>query len=87
MKVEIRWLEERPGVEGSRGFRSFLKEVEEKVTSIAVEEAFRSWLDDKVRGKNIIVSDLEITVDDEFYILEREEENGFFQRIGAASGK
>ncbi|MEM0448768.1 MAG: hypothetical protein QW520_02980 [Methanomassiliicoccales archaeon] len=87
MKVEIRWLEESPDGKVPKDFRSFIKNVDEKITPVAVEEAFKSWLKEKVEGRNVVISDLEITVDDQFYVLEREEENKLFQRIGAASGK
>ena len=56
------------------------------MTAGAVEEAFKAWLEEMVRGRNIIVSDLELFVDGKFCILGREEENNLFQRIGAAAG-
>lgn len=56
------------------------------MTAGAVEEAFKAWLEEKARGRNIIVSDLELFVDGKFCILGREEENNLFQRIGAAAG-
>lgn len=87
MKVEIRWLEERPGSDVPKDFRSFLKHVDESVTPVAVEETFKAWLKERVEGRNVIISDLEITVDDQFYLLEQEEENRLFQRIGTASGR
>jgi hypothetical protein len=57
--------------------------VGEKVTPIGVEKVFKAWLEENFKGMNIIVTDLEILVNGEFYILKREEENKLFQRIGA----
>ena len=87
MKIEIRWLEDKMGDDKASEFRTFIKMVEGDVTPVAVEEAFSSWLEEKVKGRNIVVEDLEITVDDEFYVLEPEQENLMFQRIGSASGR
>ena len=87
MKVEIRWLVDKVDGKTPMEFESFLRSVDEKVTPVAVEKVFKAWLEEKVKGKNIIVSDLEILVDGEFYILEREEENKLFKRIGDASGR
>ncbi|HUL39286.1 MAG TPA: hypothetical protein VLU38_03255 [Methanomassiliicoccales archaeon] len=87
MKVEIRWLVDKADGRTPPEFESFLRRVDEKVTPVAIEKVFKAWLEEKVRGKNIIVSDLEILVDGEFYILEREEENRLFRRIGDASGR
>ncbi|MDD1756858.1 MAG: hypothetical protein LUQ39_08510 [Methanomassiliicoccales archaeon] len=86
MKVEIRYLVDKADG-GPRGFESYLKNVEEMVTPVGVEKAFKAWLDEKVKGRNIIISDLEIIVNGVFYILEREEENKLFQRIGTAAGR
>ena len=86
MNVEIRWLEDRPD-RGTKDFESFLMGVEEGVTPVAVEKVFKAWLEERVRGRNIIVADLEIYVDGEFYLVERDEESKLFQRIGAAAGK
>ena len=59
MKVEIRYLVDK--ADGSpREFESFLKNVDEMVTPVGVEKAFKAWLEEKVRGRNIIVSDQEI---------------------------
>jgi len=66
--VEIRWLEERPDGEAPRAFKSFLKNVDEMVTPVAVEKTLKTWLKEKVEGRNIIISDPEITVDDGFYL-------------------
>jgi hypothetical protein len=70
-----------------RQFESFLMNVDENVTPVAVEKTFKAWLEERIKGRNIIVSDLEILVDGVFYILERQEENRLFQRIGTAAGK
>lgn len=86
MRVEIRYQVDR--ADGSpRSFESFLMNVDEMVTPVGVEKVFKSWLDEKVKGKNIIVSDLEIMVNGVFYVLEAEDENKLFKRIGAAAGK
>jgi len=73
--------------DSSRHFESFLMNVDEMVTSVGVEKVFKSWLEEKVKGRNIIVSDLEIMVNGIFYVLEQEDENKLFKRIGAAAGK
>lgn len=86
MKVEIRYLVDR--ADGNpRGFESYIKNVEEMVTPVGVEKVIKSWLDEKVKRKNIIISDIEIMVNGIFYILEQEDENKLFKRIGAAAGK
>ncbi len=86
MKVEIRYLVDK-GDGSERHFESYLKEVEEMVTPIGVEMVIKAWLDERIKGKNVIVSDLEILVNNVFYILETEDENKLFRRIGAAAGK
>jgi hypothetical protein len=50
-----------------------------------VEKVFQEWLEDKVKGKNIVVTDLEIYVDGKFYPLSREEEEQYMIRIGSSS--
>ena len=86
MKVEIRYLVDKTDG-GPSEFESYLKNVEEMVTPIGVEKVVKSWLEERIKGRNIIVSDIEILVNNVFYMLEREEENRLFQRIGAAAGR
>ena len=86
MKVEIRYLVDKTDG-GPSEFESYLKNVEEMVTPIGVEKVVKSWLEERIKGRNIIVSDIEILVNNVFYVLEREEENRLFQRIGAAAGR
>jgi hypothetical protein len=56
------------------------------VTAGAVEEALKAWLEERVRDRNIIVSDLELFADGKFCILDQEGENKLFQRFGVAAG-
>jgi hypothetical protein len=86
MKVEIRYLVDKTDGSPSE-FESYLKNVEEMVTPIGVEKVVKAWLEERIKGRNIIVSDIEILVNNVFYVLEREEENRLFQRIGAAAGR
>jgi hypothetical protein len=86
VKVEIRYLVDKAD-DSLRHFESFLMNVDEVVTPVGVEKVFKAWLEEKVKNKNIIVSDLEIMVNGIFYVLEREDENKLFKRIGAAAGK
>ena len=86
MKVEIRYLVDKTDG-GPSEFEYYLKNVEEMVTPIGVEEVVKAWLEERIKGRNIIVSDIEILVNNVFYMLEREEENRLFQRIGAAAGR
>ncbi len=86
MKVEIRYLVDKTDG-GPSEFESYLKNVEEMVTPVGVEKVVKAWLEESIKGRNIIVSDIEILVNNVFYVLEREEENRLFQRIGAAAGK
>jgi hypothetical protein len=86
MKVEIRYLVDKADG-GPSEFESYLKNEEEMVTPIGVEKVVKAWLEERIKGRNIIVSDIEILVNNVFYILEREEENRLFKRIGLAAGK
>ncbi|MDD1748206.1 MAG: hypothetical protein LUQ16_10635 [Methanomassiliicoccales archaeon] len=86
MKVEIRYLVDKADG-GPSEFESYLKNVEEMITPVGVEKAVKAWLEERIRDRNIIVSDLEILVNNVFYVMEREEENKLFKRIGAAAGR
>jgi hypothetical protein len=86
MRVEIRYLVDRADGSPSE-FESYLMNVEEMITPVGVEKAVKAWLQERILGRNIIVSDLEILVNTVFYILEAEEENKLFKRIGAAAGR
>lgn len=86
MKVEIRYLVDKADG-GPSEFESYLKNVEEMVTPVGVEKTIKTWLEERIKGRNIIVSDLEILVNNVFYVLEAEDENKLFKRIGAAAGK
>ena len=86
MKVEIRYLVDKADG-GPSEFESYLKNEEEMVTPIGVEKVVKAWLEERIKGRNIIVSDIEILVNNVFYVIEREEENRLFKRIGAAAGR
>ena len=85
MKVEIRYLVDK--ADGSpKEFEPYLKNVEEMVTPIGVEKVVKAWLEERIKGRDIIISDIGILVNNVFYVLEREQENRLFQRTGAAAG-
>ena len=86
MRVEIRWLE-RAVRDNQAEFNSYLKDMNRTDTPSAVETTFKTWLDEKVKGRKIIVSDLEFYVDGRFYPLEMAEENQYFRRIDDAADK
>ena len=85
MKVEIRWKDQLST--GRDPFHAYLKHVPKTNTPTAMETAFQLWLQDKVWGQKLLVSDIEFYVDDKMIELEREEENRFFRRMEEASNK
>lgn len=87
-KIEIRWLERRTDVDET-AVRSYLKILDDhNMDSLsAVEMVFEDWLQKKVRGRKIMVSDLEILTDGKLYPMEKSEENKLYQRIGDAAGQ
>ncbi|HVO77866.1 MAG TPA: hypothetical protein VMS79_03250 [Methanomassiliicoccales archaeon] len=86
MKVEIRWKDPL-GPNDRDPFHLYLKWVERKDTPSAMEEVFKTWLADKVQGRNVIVSDLEFLVDGNLIELSEAEENSYFRRTKEAAGK
>jgi len=85
MKVEIRYLVDKAN--GSLiELGSNLKNVDDMVTPVGVEKAFKVWLEEKVGGRNHSIRPGD-QVNGIFYILEREEENKLFQMVVLAAGK
>jgi|WetSurMetagenome_2_1015567.scaffolds.fasta_scaffold96864_3 hypothetical protein len=87
-KIEIRWLERRTDIEET-GVKSFIKTLDEPGldSMSAVEKVFKEWLEKKVKGRKVIVSDVEIYVDGKLYPMEKTEENALYRRIGDAAGQ
>lgn len=88
MMIELDWLERRTDREEA-GERSFIKSLEgPDLNSLsAVEMAFKEWLDKRVRGRHVIVSDLRIFVDGKRFQMEKAEESALYRRIGDAAGQ
>ena len=83
-RVEIRWMEE--GTHDSiNTFSGFMEKTEGMDAPSSVEKVFQEWLEGRVKGKSIVVTDLEIYVDGKFYPLSREEEEQYMIRIGSSS--
>jgi hypothetical protein len=83
-RVEIRWMEEVTH-DGINSFSGFIEKIEDMDAPSSVEKVFQEWLEDRVKGKSIVVTDLEIYVDGKFYPLSREEEEQYMIRIGSSS--
>lgn len=83
-RVEIRWMEEGAH-DGINSFSGFIERIEGMDAPSSVEKVFQEWLEDRVKGKSIVVTDLEIYVDGKFYPLSREEEEQYMIRIGSSS--
>lgn len=83
-RVEIRWIEEGTH-NGINSFSGFMERIEDMDAPSSVEKVFQEWLEGRVKGKSIVVTDLEIYVDGKFYPLSREEEEQYMIRIGSSS--
>ncbi|MDD1767284.1 MAG: hypothetical protein LUQ27_01780 [Methanomassiliicoccales archaeon] len=68
-------------------FNGFIAEVHGMDAPASVESVFQEWIEERVRGRRILVTDLEIYVDGKFYPLSMEEENKYMIRIASVSGR
>jgi poly(A) polymerase Pap1 len=85
--VEIRWKQVAPG-DQLTDFNSYMKEMEDVDTPTAVEDAFSTWLKEKVEGKKVIVSDMEFYVDGEYFPIQRGNElSDYYKRLKEAAGR
>ena len=83
-RIEIRWMEE--GTQGNvSAFSGFIQEVQGLDVPGSVEKVFKEWIEERVRGKKIVVSELEIYVNGEFQPLSKEEEEQYMIRIASSS--
>jgi len=83
-RVEIRWMEGDSDGTAST-FNGFIAEVHDMDVPASVERVFQDWIEERVRGRRVVVTDLEIYVDGKFYPLSMEEENRYMIRIVSAS--
>jgi len=85
-RVEIRWKEQGTH-EDLTAFSGSIEEAKGVDIATAIEIVFKSWLENRIRGRSVVVTDLELYLDGEFLRLTREEENAYLIRINEASGK
>jgi hypothetical protein len=82
--IEVRWSEEGLGT-GHAEWRGWERSYETTDPMEAIESAFHEWLDEKVRGRNLVLRELEFHVDGEYQIWRKEEYAHWMQRAVEAT--
>jgi hypothetical protein len=79
-RVEIRWMEEGTH-DNIDSFNGFIQETDDLDVPSSVEKVFQEWLEERVKGKRVVVKHLEIYVDGKFYPISMQEEDRYMIRI------